>query len=164
MLASLPRFTLLARRPRPSAPVNFIYRKQMQIFYNKSNFLFFLPAAALTRPGAGALAGNATFGTNRRWAKKSLPAFLARKHGHKKVVKKLGLEITVESTGRIFAPCRGTGKAVDRCHGHNPAVGRNPESHQVKRPNTVLYQVGSTWQPGPLKPDRQRHSPGDLLS
>ena len=89
MLASLPRFTLLARRPRPSAPVNFIYRKQMQIFYNKSNFLFFLPAAALTRPGAGALAWDATFGTNGRRAKKSLPAFLARNTVTKKLQKSL---------------------------------------------------------------------------
>ena len=23
-------------------------------------------------------------------------------------------------------------------------------------------KVSPTWQPGPLKPDRQRHSPGDL--
>ena len=25
-------------------------------------------------------------------------------------------------------------------------------------------KVSPTWQPGPLKPDRQRHSPGDLSS
>ena len=105
-------------------------------FLQQSNFVKsfseFLPAAALTRPGAGALAWDATFGTNGRRAKKSLPAFLAVQQDHKKVAKKLILEITVEATRRIFAPCRGTGKAVDRCHGHNPAVGRNPDSHRVK--------------------------------
>ena len=26
----------------------------------------------------------------------------------------------------------------------------------------VKTQASPTWQPGPLKPDRQRHSPGDL--
>ena len=69
----------------------------LQIFHNHQFFskvgryqrLKFLPATALTRPGAGALAWKTTLRTNRRRAKKSLPAFLERKAVTKSVTKTL---------------------------------------------------------------------------
>ena len=82
----------------------------LQIFHNHQFFskvgryqrLKFLPATALTRPGAGALTWKTTFGANRRRAKKSLPAFLQRKHCHKTIAiaqKKTHTQKTVEAGG-----------------------------------------------------------------